>query len=85
MVTSVSGENICEESVCLPNPCQNGGACQLSDDATGGYECSCRDGYTGNDCSEDVNECLDSKCMDTIVKTFYPLNNTINNRDYACM
>ena len=63
MVTGVSGENICEESVCLPNPCQNGGACQLSDDATGGYECSCRDGYTGNDCSEDVNECLDSKSL----------------------
>lgn len=66
-MTSVSGENICEESACLPNPCQNGGRCQLSNDAAGGFECSCQDGYTGVDCSEDVNECLDSKYGNTVL------------------
>ena len=62
MVTGVDGVNVCEESVCLPNPCQNGGTCRLNDNATGGYVCTCRDGYTGQDCSQDVDECLDSKC-----------------------
>ena len=66
-MTSVSGENICEESACLPNPCQNGGRCQLSNDAAGGFECSCQGGYTGVDCSEDVNECLDSKYGNTVL------------------
>ena len=62
MVTNVDGENICEQSACLPNPCQNRGSCQLNDDASGGFVCSCRGGYTGIVCSMDIDECLDSKC-----------------------
>ena len=62
-MTGVTGENICEESVCLPNPCQNDGSCEPSDDVAGGFECICREGYAGATCSEDINECLNSKCI----------------------
>ena len=60
-MTGIVGDNICEQSACLPNPCQNGGRCQLNEESAGGYECSCRSGYTGEDCSLDIDECLDGK------------------------
>ena len=61
MVTGIEGENICEPSACLPDPCQNNGECYLSEDATGGYVCECQDGYAGTECSVDVDECLDGE------------------------
>jgi Notch-like protein len=39
--------------------CQNGGTCT---DLVDSFECDCRDGFTGEDCSLDVNECLSSPC-----------------------
>ena len=59
MVTKISAENLCEISSCSPNPCRNGGSCQLDDSMEGGYSCSCPDGYTGVNCMIDVDECLD--------------------------
>ena len=32
---------------CDSSPCQNGGTCA---DAVNGYDCTCLDGYTGDDC-----------------------------------
>ena len=32
---------------CQSDPCQNGATCN---DLINGYNCSCADGYTGNDC-----------------------------------
>ena len=61
MITTVSGGAICEETACAPNPCQNRGACELNENVTGGFECSCRDGYTGNTCEQDIDECQESK------------------------
>ena len=61
MVTSISGDNLCEISSCSPNPCANGGTCQLDESAEGGYSCSCPEGYTGVDCTTDIDECLTGK------------------------
>ncbi|XP_070826256.1 protocadherin Fat 3a isoform X6 [Chaetodon trifascialis] len=43
-----------EITVCVPNPCQNGGACKPIGNA---FFCSCRRGFKGLTCEEDVNEC----------------------------
>ncbi|XP_055957051.1 cubilin-like [Patella vulgata] len=45
---------------CATNPCQHGGACQLSGTA---YICICNAGYTGRNCESDVNECLSNPCQ----------------------
>ena len=61
MITGLSGGAICQETACSPNPCQNRGVCELNENVTGGFECSCRDGYTGEKCEQDVDECQESK------------------------
>ncbi|XP_068441399.1 protocadherin Fat 3a isoform X3 [Clinocottus analis] len=43
-----------EITACVPNPCQNGGACKPIGNA---FLCSCRRGFKGLICEEDVNEC----------------------------
>uniref|UniRef100_A0A672KD99 Protocadherin Fat 3-like n=1 Tax=Sinocyclocheilus grahami TaxID=75366 RepID=A0A672KD99_SINGR len=48
-----------EISVCMPNPCQNGGVCKPIGNA---FICSCKRGYTGVTCEEDVNECERELC-----------------------
>ncbi|XP_035389998.1 protocadherin Fat 3a isoform X2 [Electrophorus electricus] len=48
-----------EISVCVPNPCQNGGMCKPIGNA---FICSCKRGYTGITCEEDVNECAREQC-----------------------
>ena len=60
-ITSIAGDVICPQSVCGPNPCQNGGRCQGNEERSGGYECECPSGFTGDDCEDDVNECLEGK------------------------
>ena len=62
MVTSVSGSNLCELSPCSPSPCQNGGICAVKKGVKGNYECTfCRQGYSGVNCTDDVNECNQGK------------------------
>nr|XP_054763104.1 exoglucanase A-like [Lytechinus pictus] len=39
---------------CSSDPCRNGGTCI---DGINSYTCSCRTGYTGNICDQDVDEC----------------------------
>ncbi|KAG9265353.1 protocadherin Fat 3 [Astyanax mexicanus] len=48
-----------EISVCMPNPCQNGGVCKPIGNA---FICSCKRGYTGITCDADVNECESEQC-----------------------
>ena len=60
MVASISGSNLCKLSPCSPSPCQNGGTCSLRD-VIGGYECTCQSGYTGKNCSVDIDECTESE------------------------
>nr|XP_020474749.1 protocadherin Fat 3 isoform X4 [Monopterus albus] len=43
-----------EITACVPNPCQNGGVCKPIGSA---FLCSCRRGFKGPICEEDVNEC----------------------------
>ena len=58
VITAVSGTNLCELSPCSPSPCHNGGTCTVNNQVEGNYECSsCRQGYAGVNCNEDVNEC----------------------------
>jgi len=44
---------------CKSSPCKNGGTCTTSD---GSYLCSCQDGWTGNNCNQDINECNSGPC-----------------------
>ncbi|KAF6720859.1 Protocadherin Fat 3 [Oryzias melastigma] len=43
-----------KKTVCVPNPCQNSGVCKPIGNA---FLCSCRRGFRGLVCEEDVNEC----------------------------
>lgn len=44
------------EDPCLSNPCRVGSVCE-PDTSSGKYTCECPKGYTGEDCSDDINEC----------------------------
>ena len=37
-------------AVCAPNPCLNGGLCQITDD--GSYKCICSEGWEGQNCTK---------------------------------
>ncbi|XP_061172996.1 neurogenic locus notch homolog protein 2-like [Saccostrea echinata] len=50
---------IADDNDCKWKPCQNGGSCV---EKYGGYQCSCFTGFTGINCENDINECLDSPC-----------------------
>ena len=48
----------CEEIAdCLPNPCLNGGSC-TEDPGSGNYTCNCVSGYDGDNCENDIDECM---------------------------
>uniref|UniRef100_A0A8C6SJ93 EGF-like domain-containing protein n=1 Tax=Neogobius melanostomus TaxID=47308 RepID=A0A8C6SJ93_9GOBI len=42
-----------------PNPCQNGGTCS---NLPGSYDCVCVNGWTGPDCSENIDDCATAAC-----------------------
>ncbi|KAH3730367.1 hypothetical protein DPMN_056351, partial [Dreissena polymorpha] len=45
------------------NPCRNGGSCN---NAVGSYTCACNPGYSGTNCSTDVDECAGiNPCMNS--------------------
>ncbi|KAK6482981.1 protein HEG [Huso huso] len=46
-------------SICKQHPCNNNGKCVVEN---GGRRCSCPPAWQGDDCSEDVDECLSSLC-----------------------
>uniref|UniRef100_A0A8C5TJ79 EGF like repeats and discoidin domains 3 n=1 Tax=Malurus cyaneus samueli TaxID=2593467 RepID=A0A8C5TJ79_9PASS len=51
---------------CLPNPCHNGGTCEISEAYRGdtfiGYVCKCPQGFNGIHCQHNVNECEAEPC-----------------------
>ena len=60
----------CERNIntlCLPNPCQNGGHCKYLN-KTDSYECECSDDYAGANC-ELSNHCFSSPCIDSNTET----------------
>uniref|UniRef100_A0A8C1V3N2 Neurogenic locus notch homolog protein 1 n=1 Tax=Cyprinus carpio TaxID=7962 RepID=A0A8C1V3N2_CYPCA len=42
-----------------PNACQNGGTCH---NTIGGFHCVCVNGWTGDDCSENIDDCASAAC-----------------------
>ena len=42
------------------NPCSGGSSCI---NELGGYRCECVPGFTGQNCAEDINECLSYPCL----------------------
>ncbi|KAL1131733.1 hypothetical protein AAG570_011346 [Ranatra chinensis] len=58
----IPGSSIGEEfgcMLCYNTDCNNGGQCK---NATESYLCECLAGYAGDDCSENIDECLESDC-----------------------
>jgi len=53
-VTKFDRKKLCNVTTCEPNPCGNGGKCEVT---TKSYHCSCKGGWKGNHCLEDINEC----------------------------
>ncbi|CAG2249155.1 unnamed protein product [Mytilus edulis] len=52
-------DSTCEVDRCDPNPCQNNGSCT---DFKENYNCTCTDGWKGENCTIDVNECERKPC-----------------------
>ncbi|XP_028405966.1 neurogenic locus notch homolog protein 1-like isoform X2 [Dendronephthya gigantea] len=42
-------------SICVPNPCKNGGFCSITGTSTGNYTCSCASGWKGSTCVEKID------------------------------
>ena len=56
----------CSIAVCHPSFCQNDGQCKIIE--KNGYKvpsCTCKPGFTGVDCGEDVNECHSRPCKNS--------------------
>lgn len=51
--------HIPKRTACRSSPCLNGGTCVNTGDY---YQCICRDGFEGNHCQEDVNDCVPQPC-----------------------
>ncbi|XP_068942998.1 neurocan core protein isoform X2 [Petaurus breviceps papuanus] len=45
---------------CENNPCLHGGTCQANNTT---YGCSCDQGFTGENCEIDIDDCLSSPCL----------------------
>ena len=48
------------EDACISAPCHSGAICDTSP-INGDPRCTCRTGWTGTDCSVDVDECSEGK------------------------
>jgi len=55
-----TGPNCSIPDLCHPNPCHNGGTCDL---IANNYTCHCINNYTGVNCEDIIDECVDDKCM----------------------
>ncbi|KAI8739247.1 fibropellin-1 [Biomphalaria glabrata] len=61
-----------------PNPCYQNrcyrGSCQIDSTKSSGYTCVCEQGFTGTDCSIDIDECSSSPCLNGGACTNLPGN-----------
>lgn len=48
------------QSLCSPEPCQNGGTCTENSSS---FNCSCPVGYQGHLCQDDIPECDTQPCL----------------------
>lgn len=49
-----------DECQLMPTACQNGGTCH---NTLGGYNCVCVNGWTGEDCGENIDDCASAACF----------------------
>ncbi len=49
--------------LCYQNECQNGGTCE---DPVEQFDCACPDGFEGPTCAANIDECLDSRCVNGV-------------------
>uniref|UniRef100_W5KHT0 Slit homolog 2 (Drosophila) n=1 Tax=Astyanax mexicanus TaxID=7994 RepID=W5KHT0_ASTMX len=47
---------------CISNPCQNGGTCHLKDGAENTHWCVCPEGFEGEECEINIDDCEDNDC-----------------------
>ncbi|XP_078591714.1 uncharacterized protein LOC144870889 isoform X2 [Branchiostoma floridae x Branchiostoma japonicum] len=52
----------CTTGGCQSGPCQNYGTCVEDASIATGYACLCLDGWEGENCTQDVDECQSSPC-----------------------
>ena len=45
---------------CIGDSCKNNGTCS---DSITSFTCSCADGFTGEECETDVDDCIDIRCQ----------------------
>ncbi|KAL9889128.1 cell polarity complex component crumbs isoform 1-T1 [Glossina fuscipes fuscipes] len=57
-LNSIRPEEGC--TLCFLNDCKNGGYCR---EPSADYACTCQSGYDGDDCSNDIDECLTAECL----------------------
>eukprot|EP01134_Creolimax_fragrantissima_P001773 CFRG1773T1 len=66
------------DDVCDPNPCSNFGKCNVDESTNTGFKCTCDGGWEGVDCSENVDPCMPSPCVNAI-------GCTAQGSDYLCL
>lgn len=59
--TLFSGLRCHLEDACKDDPCNSAAMSCETSPMNGDYICECKPGKTGKDCSQDVNECNESK------------------------
>ena len=62
-VTNQNGDNLCDNTPCSSNPCQNNGLCTVPNTISTGFECTCSTGFTGFYCKIDIDECIDGELV----------------------
>jgi hypothetical protein len=69
---------VCYNQTCSPN-CLNNATYELVNNNT--YRCNCQPGYTGQNCSEIINNCLHNQCNSNHTTN---CTNIIGNGTYSC-
>ena len=66
-------------NVCNPNPCKNGGTCNVIEISEGqqDFDCECKSGFKGVNCEKDEKENTDTDNNGNKDKT----DNTVDNKD----
>ncbi|KAF6031070.1 hypothetical protein EB796_010618 [Bugula neritina] len=55
--STITSSSVTVPDPCVPQPCENNGMCRANGT---GYTCFCSSGWTGFNCSTDVDECAES-------------------------
>ena len=58
--TNINTDTDIDINECDSSPCENGATCINNN---GSFTCICSAGYTGSLCSTDIDECLESPCI----------------------